>query len=295
MGCWPTSLAILCARCRYTVTDDGLPVDYQIGRSLAQLSAHLSTRRRHPIKMRMNEQTTEFDWSPLGSAIWEEAQKTTGASDMQTRFACCRHRGMTAVGSARAAGYAGDADSIRQAGSRAAKSTAVMAMVQLAQIEQAGGDDGTLSGPEARRILSKLARGSDPSVRIKAIETLNRIDREERDRQAASTGTPTLEDMMSGILAAGEMGVGVVAVMALAEGIDISYPPLKEIAPHIKRDWPDIWQKMISRIGKINPDTQARWIKYGDAPLVDLGQFKPAGRSNGAAVIESEEAASAAL
>lgn len=129
--------------------------------------------------MRMNEQT-EFDWSPLGSGFWEEAQKTTGASDMQVRFACCRHRGMTAVGSAKAAGYAGDADSIRQAGSRAAKSTAVMSLVQLAQIEQAGGDDGTLSGPEARRILSKLARGSDPSVRIKAIETLNRIDREER-------------------------------------------------------------------------------------------------------------------
>lgn len=130
--------------------------------------------------MRMNEQTTEFDWSPLGSAFWLDAQKTTGASDMQVRFAVCRHRGMTAVGSAKAAGYSGDADSIRQAGSRAAKSTAVMALVQLAQIEQAGGDDGTLSGPEARRILSKLARGSDPSVRIKAIETLNRIDREER-------------------------------------------------------------------------------------------------------------------
>ena len=59
---------------------------------------------------------------------------------------------MTAVGSAKAAGYSGDADSIRQAGSRAAKSTAVMALVELAQIEQAGGDDGTLSGPEARRI-----------------------------------------------------------------------------------------------------------------------------------------------
>jgi hypothetical protein len=130
--------------------------------------------------MSMDEQTTEFDWSPLGSAFWDEAKKTTGASDLQVRFACCRHRGMTAVGSAKAAGYAGDADSIRQAGSRAAKSTAVMAMVQLAQIEQAGGDDGTLGGPEARRILSKLARGSDPSVRIKAIETLNRIDREER-------------------------------------------------------------------------------------------------------------------
>ena len=119
----------------------------------------------------MNEQTTEFDWLPLGSAFWEEAKKTTGASDLQVRFAACRHRGMTAVGSAKAAGYSGDADSIRQAGSRAAKSTAVMAMVQLAQIEQAGGDDGTLSGPEARRILSKL-RGA--AILVSGLKQLRR-------------------------------------------------------------------------------------------------------------------------
>jgi hypothetical protein len=134
--------------------------------------------------MRMNEQTTEFDWSPLGSAFWEEAQKTTGASDMQVRFACCRHRGMTAVGSAKAAGYSGDADSIRQAGSRAAKSTAVMNLLALAQAEQAGGDDGTVSPAEARRILSRLARGSDPSVRIRAVELLAKLEREEREFQA---------------------------------------------------------------------------------------------------------------
>jgi hypothetical protein len=133
----------------------------------------------------MNEQTKEFDWSPLGSGFWEEAKKTiTGASDMQVRFACCRHRGMTAVGSAKAAGYSGDADSIRQAGSRAAKSTAVMNLLALAQAEQAGGDDGTVSPQEARRILSRLARGSDPSVRIRAVELLAKLEREDREFRA---------------------------------------------------------------------------------------------------------------
>lgn len=91
---------------------------------------------------------------------------------------------MSAVGSARAAGYAGDADSIRQAGSRAAKSTAVMNLLALAQAEQAGGDDGTVKGPEAKRILSRLARGSDPSVRIRAVELLAKLEREEREFQA---------------------------------------------------------------------------------------------------------------
>jgi len=137
----------------------------------------------------MSDETSEFDWSPLGEGFWLEAQKTCGASDAQTKFACARHRGMTATGAARSSGYAGDDNTLRQAGHRAAKSNAVMNMMALAQAEVRGGDDGTVGTAEARRILSRLARGSDPSVRIKAIETLNRIDREEWDRKAAITPT----------------------------------------------------------------------------------------------------------
>jgi hypothetical protein len=97
---------------------------------------------------------------------------------------------MTAVGAAKAAGYSGDAASIRQAGSRAAKTTAVMNLLALAQAEQAGGDDGTVKGPEARRILSRLARGSDPSVRIRAVELLAKLDREDREFQALTATKP---------------------------------------------------------------------------------------------------------
>jgi hypothetical protein len=124
----------------------------------------------------MNEQISEFDWSPLGEAFWIEAQKTTGASDLQVRFACCRHRGMSASGSARAAGYTGDNDTIRQAGSRAAKTTAVMELLSLAAAEAGGGDDGVVGTDEARRILSRLARGSDPNARIRAVEMLQKLD-----------------------------------------------------------------------------------------------------------------------
>jgi len=129
----------------------------------------------------MNEQAfADFDWSPLGEGFWLEAQKTTGATDQQTRFACCRHRGMTAVGSAKLAGYAGSDVAIRKAGSQAAKGTAVTNMMALAAAEAAGGDDGTVGVAEARRILSRLARGSDPNVRIKAVEGISKLDREER-------------------------------------------------------------------------------------------------------------------
>jgi len=127
---------------------------------------------------------TTFDWSPLGEGFWKEAAATVGATPLQAKFACCRQRGMTATGSARASGYSGDKVSIRQAGSRAAKSTAVMNMLSLARAQTGEGPDGVVTGPEAKRILSRLARGSDRNVRIKALESLARMDRDEREASA---------------------------------------------------------------------------------------------------------------
>jgi len=129
-------------------------------------------------------ETIEFDWSPLGEAFWTEAASTVGATPLQAKFACCRHRGMTAAGSARASGYSGDKVSIRQAGHRAAKSTAVLNMLSLARAQTGEGPDGVVTGAEAKRILSRLARGSDPNVRIKALESLARMDRDEREASA---------------------------------------------------------------------------------------------------------------
>src|SRR5262249_54617096 len=131
-----------------------------------------------------NVTETDFDWSPLGEAFWTEAAGTVGATPLQAKFACCRHRGMTATGSARASGYSGDKVSIRQAGHRAAKSTAVMNMLSLARAQTGEGPDGVVTGAEAKRILSRLARGSDPNVRIKALESLARMDRDEREASA---------------------------------------------------------------------------------------------------------------
>lgn len=97
--------------------------------------------------------TEAFDWSPLGEAWWTEAAAVRGATELQARFACLRHRGKTASGPAREAGYSGDEDSIRQAGSRAARSAAVMEMLAMAKAESGGGEDGVVGAAEAKRIL----------------------------------------------------------------------------------------------------------------------------------------------
>jgi hypothetical protein len=164
----------------------------------------------HTICLCINEregfvtEQTDFDWSPLGSAFWVEAQKTTGASDQQTRFACCRYRDMSATGSARSSGYVGEGVTLRQAGSRAAKSTAVMQLLALASAE-GGGSDGTVDAAEAKQILSRLARGSDPSVRIRALEALSKMD-EAAKASAAEEGPidpiKTCSDIKNPLLAA---------------------------------------------------------------------------------------------
>jgi len=59
----------------------------------------------------------------------------------------------------------------------------------MAAAETGKGPDGNVTLTEAKQILSRLARGSDPNVRIKSIETLAKIEREERElniRQAES-------------------------------------------------------------------------------------------------------------
>src|SRR5215469_16173926 len=133
--------------------------------------------------------TTETDWGELGEDWWREAGANCHASEQQIIFALHRYKGMTATGSARAAQYAGNDDTIRQAGHRASHSTAVTALLSMAAAETGKGPDGNVTLTEAKQFLSRLARGSDPNVRIKSIETLAKIEREERElniRQAES-------------------------------------------------------------------------------------------------------------
>src|SRR6516162_7818216 len=128
--------------------------------------------------------TEEIDWEPLGEDWWREAGANCHASEQQIIFALHRHKGMTATGAAKAAQYAGNDDTIRQAGHRASHSTAVVALLSMAKAETGKGPDGNVTMTEAKQILSRLARGSDPNVRIKAIESLAKIERDERELEA---------------------------------------------------------------------------------------------------------------
>lgn len=138
---------------------------------------------------RMSEQKANgdgFDWGKLGREWWVEQQKTVGADDRLLRFAVARHRGCSQTQAARESGYNDDGcGGIRQHGYRAARTHRVMVLLELAALEQRGGYDGTVTPQEHRRILTNLARGSDPSIKIRALEALAKFDADAAEREAA--------------------------------------------------------------------------------------------------------------
>jgi hypothetical protein len=130
---------------------------------------------------------------------------------------------MTATGAARAAGYKDDGgDLIRQTGYRCVRSTAVVNMLAMAQAETGQGDEGVVKSGEAKRILSRLARGSDPAVRIRAIEALAKQEAVEREVAADRARNPDTPESLLKDLAS--VSPELAAVFAKSNGLDWPWP-----------------------------------------------------------------------
>lgn len=180
-----------------------------------------------------------------GRAFWVEAAKTTGATDLQMRFAVCRHRGMTAAGAARLAGYGGSDENIRQTGSKTSRSPTIMNLLALAAAEAGAGDDGVVGTGEAKRILSRLARGSDPNVRIKALNSLNKLEVAERELAAsrADLGDP-VDSMRELIVAVPLFGPAMAAGMWFNwQRSLVDFPFLRVAAPYLAKHFPADWAR----------------------------------------------------
>jgi hypothetical protein len=124
------------------------------------------------------------DWGALGSDWWLKTAREIGVSEKHAKFAAAKHRGSSNVQAAREAGFGSTPGSIKAEGHRLSRTNKINQLLALAAAEAGGGYDGTLSPTEARQILTSLARGSDPLVRIKAIESLGKIDKDEAAARA---------------------------------------------------------------------------------------------------------------
>jgi hypothetical protein len=121
-----------------------------------------------------------FDWGELASEWWLQTAKEIGADVRHAKFAAAKHRNCSNTEAARLSGFGkGGAESTRSEGYRVSRSNKVTQLLALAAAEAGGGYDGTLSRQEARSILTAMARGSDPAIRIKSIEMLAKIEQSE--------------------------------------------------------------------------------------------------------------------
>jgi hypothetical protein len=142
-------------------------------------------RQRRGLKMsetddKAPEQNSgDFDWSPLGEEFWRNAGETAKATPVQVRFACLLHNTMKA--SAALAGYKGTSDQMKQHGSRAAQTVAVKTMLAMA-VGEDGGDKVSeyVDRDEARKILSALARRGDATTKLRAVEQINKMAEAEK-------------------------------------------------------------------------------------------------------------------
>lgn len=172
---------------------------------------------------------TEFDWgADLGEQWFLDAGKSIGCDLRQIKFAAAKHRGCSNAESARQAGYSigSDGSGAKSEGYRVARSNKVVALIQMANAESGMGPDGCVDGPERKRILSTLARNSDPLVRIRSIEQLEKIDQRENEARAAkgesSDPIMSLKDLaqtnpLAAYLVASKHGIAAVTI-----GVDTS-------------------------------------------------------------------------
>ena len=165
-------------------------------------------------------ETDPFDWGPLGEAWWLETAAQLGASDLQTKFACAKHRGCSNTEAARQAGYEADSDGMRSAGYRAMRSNSVERLLAFAASE-GGGYGGEVDRDEAKRILSSLARGSDPRVRISAVEQLNKMAEADRQQQDAED-EPTPKEALAELAA---LSPEIAAHLAAETGAPLDWLP----------------------------------------------------------------------
>jgi len=155
--------------------------------------------------------------------------------------------------------------------------------------------DDILTDDEARRILSRMARQSDPQAKVRAIAALQRMDARAQGDDYPDWNPETTARRLCeaggayGALAA--VGVYVQSAKTL-----IGMPLGEEILPLVKREFPEAFQKFLDSLPPGNEHHKSEIVKSASGPIVPIGSFEPDGATanghsatNGAALQASEE------
>jgi hypothetical protein len=126
---------------------------------------------------------TEDIWGPLGEKWWTENGDACRATPQQVRYSAARHGGATRSKSAELAGYAGDAQALRSAGSRVDDTDTVKNLLTLAAAASAGLTNvDPVTVKECKDKVGKLVRSPDSGVALKAAELFVKLEQAEKVR-----------------------------------------------------------------------------------------------------------------
>jgi hypothetical protein len=199
---------------------------------------------------------TDFDWGEKGEQYWRTLGEQCKASELQIRFACARHGGASATAAAKASGYADNAADpalARQGGYRALRTTAVAAMLALANAEDEPVSTAAKVMDKQARIakLSAIAhKSNDATLQIRSIEALNKMESEAADRNE-SHDTDAFGEWRMVRDYVGLPG-GAVAIVSLWAGSDrplSQIPLLHDVYREVMRDpnGPELWERSVNR------------------------------------------------
>src|SRR5215471_6645066 len=124
--------------------------------------------------------TNEDIYGALGREWWEKTGEEVRATSQQIKFAAARYNGATRSKAAALAGYCGDAQALRSAGSRTDDSDTVKSLIALAAASEVGTTEDQYTVAQAKLKVGNLVKHSrDPLIVFKGTEVLARLERDE--------------------------------------------------------------------------------------------------------------------
>ena len=213
-------------------------------------------------------------WQPRGQPFWDDIGKKAALrkGSLALRFVAAKEMGCSNAEAARRAGAGGSANT---SGYRLSKSNEVLRLYATLQAET-GSELGNVDAKRARSILSRLAEGSDPSIRIRAIEALQKMDEREafQRRDELGDGSETLRQM---IRCAGAVGALAACATYFREFRTLYGMPLaREVLPLVRARYPEAWREIIESIPPSFEHHKEDIFKLSAGPVLRPEEIAPA-------------------
>lgn len=185
-------------------------------------------------------------YGKLGRDWWDRNGAEIGATPQQIRFSAARHNGATRAKAAELANYSGNKEQLRSAGSRVDNTAVVKDLITLAEAAEAGVGDTTVTPSEIRKKLSRIIRGPDGTLALKASELLLKIDNATTTSFDTAKLDPAEHVLVTALLCTREGGYPPDLFIATWAMVAIPAngwwcPLLKQMVPYLKQNLPAIW------------------------------------------------------